>query len=190
MTDLHELHEESFRTFGRLVNQVRDNQWEQPTPCPGWTVRDVVGHLVREQLWVPHLLAGLTIKEVGDRYDGDVLGDDPIRAWGRSSTAARAAWREPGATERIVHLSFGDTPASDYRWQLATDLVVHTWDLARGTGSGQPIRDDFAEVLLAVMGSRLRSRQGSGTIGDGVPVADGAPAADRLLSLAGRDPRA
>ena len=91
---------------------IRDDQWHAPTPDTEWDVTDLVQHLVYEQLWVPPLLAGKTIAEVGDAFDGDVLGDDPQRAWTSAAAAAQAAFAEPGALERTVHLSFGDVPAT------------------------------------------------------------------------------
>ncbi|MFD4640188.1 TIGR03086 family metal-binding protein [Lentzea sp. NPDC058436] len=183
------LYEESLRTFDRLVRQVRDDQWDAPTPCTEWTVRDVVNHLVAEQLWVPHVLAGQTMAVVGDRYDGDVLGDDPVGAWEQASGEALAAWTVPGATNWTVHLSFGETPAVHYCWQMACDLAVHAWDLASGIGAAQPIPETTAEVMVSLLAPRLRSVQGSAIIGAGVPMPDDAPAVDRLLGLTGRDPR-
>ncbi|USX52842.1 TIGR03086 family metal-binding protein [Lentzea sp. HUAS12] len=183
------VYEESLRTFDRLVHRIRDDQWDASTPCTEWSVRDVVNHLVSEALWVPHVLAGQTMAAVGDRYDGDVLGDDPVGAWERASAAAHAAWTVPGATTWTVHLSFGETPAVHYCWQMACDLALHAWDVASGIGAAQPIPEPVAEVLVNVTASRLRSVQGSAIIGPGVPVPDDAPAVDRLLGFAGRDPR-
>ena len=65
---------------------IADDQWANPTPDTEWTVRDLVEHLVGEQLWVPLLLGGATIEEVGDRFDGDNLGDDPKTAWSLAIT--------------------------------------------------------------------------------------------------------
>jgi hypothetical protein len=62
----------------------------------------LVKHLVSEQLWVPHLLRGDTIAEVGDRYEGDVLGADRSRAWERAAVDARAALAAPEALQREV----------------------------------------------------------------------------------------
>ncbi|SFI57166.1 TIGR03086 family protein [Amycolatopsis sacchari] len=187
--NLLDAHGEALRTFDRTVHQVREDQWDAPTPCTEWTVRDLVNHLVSEQLWVPHLLAGQTLDEVGDRYDGDVLGADPVGAWEKSSAAAREAWTEPGATDRLVHLSYGEADATDYGWQMTLDLAVHAWDLARGIAAAQPIPEDVAEALLTTMGPQLESWQGTGIFAEAVPVPGSAPAAERLLGLTGRDPR-
>ena len=131
--DVLAAHRSALRQFDDRVQIIRDGQWHNPTPDTEWDVTDLVGHLVYEQLWVPPLLAGKTIAEVGDAFEGDVLGQDPKASWTAAAAAARAAFAEPGALERDVHLSFGDVPAPVYLWQMTVDLVVHAWDLAKAS---------------------------------------------------------
>ena len=52
--------------FDSRVRRVRPEQWDWDTPCKEWSVRDLVNHLVHEQLWAPELLAGCTVEQVGD----------------------------------------------------------------------------------------------------------------------------
>jgi uncharacterized protein (TIGR03083 family) len=67
----------SCREFDRRVAEVGADQWALDTPCTEWNVRTLVNHVTVEDLWVPPLLRGATIEEIGDRFDGDQLGDDP-----------------------------------------------------------------------------------------------------------------
>lgn len=180
-------HGRTLAGFDRTVRLVRADQWDNPTPC--WTVRDVVNHIVSEQLWVPHLLDGATLAEVGDRYDGDVLGHDPVRAWSEASMNARRAWTEEGATERTVHLSFGASDASLYGWQMTTDLAVHAWDVAVGIKIPQPIEDDVAEELIPIARPMIEAAQGTGILAPPAEVSDTASASERIVALCGRSPR-
>jgi hypothetical protein len=68
---------------------------------------------VGEDLWAPPLLAGSTIAEVGNRFDGDVLGADPRATWSAASAGAVRAVGEHGAMDWNVHLSFGDVPGRE-----------------------------------------------------------------------------
>src|SRR6478609_10966461 len=102
--DLLAAHGAAMGEFDRRVMLIADDQWSNPTPDTEWTVRDLVEHLVGEQLWVPLLLGGSTIEEVGDRFDGDVLGDDPQAAARSASSAAIAAAQERLPTGGTVHL--------------------------------------------------------------------------------------
>ncbi|MET7990774.1 maleylpyruvate isomerase N-terminal domain-containing protein [Amycolatopsis sp. NPDC005232] len=56
-----------------MVHPFREDQGDEPAPCAEWSARDLVNHLVCEQMWAPHVLAGQALGEVGGRYDGDVL---------------------------------------------------------------------------------------------------------------------
>lgn len=174
--------------FDRTVALISDDQWQAPTPCTAWTVRDLLNHLVSEQLWVPLLLDGATIAEVGNRFDGDQLGADPEHAWTEAAGAAREAWTAPGATERIVHLSYHDVPASEYGWQMTLDLAVHGWDLARAIGADERIEPELARTLLPIFEPELEQWQDSGIFAPPVPVPADSDVQDRLLALLGRDP--
>lgn len=186
--DLLDAHAQAMAVFDRAAHSVRRSDWNSPTPCTDWSVRDLVNHLVVEQLWVPDVLAGRTVDEVGDKFDGDQLGDDPLRVWERSSKAARAAWLEPGAVDRTVHLSFGDADAAEYGWQMTTDLAVHGWDLATALGEDAGIPDELAGALLAYLEPQVAAWSGTGMFAEPVPVPGDAPAAARLVGLLGRAP--
>jgi uncharacterized protein (TIGR03086 family) len=175
--------------FDRGVRTVGAEQWDLPTPCTEWTTRDLVSHLVNEQLWAPPLLAGSTIEDVGDRFEGDVLGDDPVGAWASASAAARRALTEPGALDQRVHVSWGMIDATEYAWQLTVDLAVHAWDLTAGIGKPAMMADDLARTLLDQVEPQVRSWQGSSVFESPVPVPDDSDAQTKLLALLGRDSR-
>jgi uncharacterized protein (TIGR03086 family) len=186
MTSLVEHHRQAADEFGRRVHAVRQDQWTSATPCPEWDVRSLVNHLVNEQLWVPPLMGGATIAEVGDAFDGDVLGDDPVAAWDAASAAAAAALGASGALDRIVHLSFADVTGDVYAWQLTGDLAIHAWDLARGIGADEAIDPALAEVVAEKLAPDLAAYNEFGLFAASLPVADDAGPQARLLALTGR----
>lgn len=185
MTDLPALFAAASATFDSTVRAVPDDAWDAQSPCEKWSVRDVVNHLAGEQLWVPHLLAGETVEDVGDRYDGNVLGTDPVAAWAAASERAVAAWRQLGDVDRIVHLSFGDVPAHVYAWQMIIDLTVHAWDVARGAGVDEHLDQALVRKVLAHAETQRESFASSGMF---APPTDrpGDDPQDRLLALTGR----
>ena len=129
------------------VALVREDQWGSPTPCREWDVRRLVAHLVDEARWAPYLLEGGTPDEAGDRFTGDPLGDDPLGAWQAASTAAADAVRADEALDRTVVLSYGETAARDYLWQLTCDLAVHAWDLARAIGADERLDPELVRRI-------------------------------------------
>jgi uncharacterized protein (TIGR03086 family) len=185
--ELLELFQRAQAQFTDRVDAVAPDQWEDEA-LPGWTVADLVAHLVSEQLWVPPLLAGEPAVE--GRFPEateDLLGDDPFTGWESAADGALSAFAEDDALKRTVHLSRGPTPATDYIQEMTADLVVHSYDLAAATGGDTDLDGELVTAAL-VYAERLPE--------DGVPdlfdppldVSSSAPPLVRLLARFGRRP--
>ena len=185
--DVRELYTRCSAEFGSRVHAVGD-RWDAPTPLPGWDVRRLVHHLVEEEVWAPPLFAGETIEQVGDRFAGDLLGDDPLAAFDAAAAAAVAAVSADGALDRTVHLSFGDHPGREYATQLAADHLVHAVDLARALGVDDTVDATTAEVLRDWFGGMEDAYREMGVIGPRVEVPPDAGAQAQLLGMMGRTP--
>ncbi|MSW37897.1 MAG: TIGR03086 family protein [Actinobacteria bacterium] len=136
--------------FGRRVALITGEQWGGSTPCTEWSVRDLVAHVLYEQLWIPPLVNGYTIFDVGDRLDGDQLGGDALGAWRRAQADVVKTIAIDGALERIVNLSSGARSAADYLAEVTVDTLIHTWDLARAIGDDERLDDRLVrETLVA-----------------------------------------
>jgi uncharacterized protein (TIGR03086 family) len=187
MGEAIEMYRRSVEEFGRRVMAIGPDDWSRPTPCSEWVVRDLVRHLVYEELWTPPLLAGATVAEVGDRFEGDILGDDPQVAWKEAAAQAVAA-ASPDTLERTVHLSFGDFPGREYLGQLTADHVIHAWDLARGVGADDRLAPDLVDFVYAFMAPQADQWAAAGVFAPAVDVAADSDPQARLLALTGRQP--
>lgn len=185
--ELVDLYRRSQAEFTDRVRRIRPGQWAAATPCRDWDVRALVNHIVGEELWVVPLFDGATIAEVGDRFDGDLLGGDPVQVADEAADAAAATVAEPGALTRTVHLSFGDTPATEYVRQLLADHLVHAWDLAVAIGAEPKLDPEAVASCAAWFTGREELYRQAGVIGARVPVPDGDEQA-RLIGAFGRDP--
>jgi uncharacterized protein (TIGR03086 family) len=181
-----ELFTRSIDGYDRLVRAIGDDQWTNPTPATEWDVRSLVNHIVAEDLWAPSLLRGATIHEVGDRFEGDVLGDDPKGAWTRAKEDAVAAANEPGVLERTTHLSFGDVPGSEYLMQLFADHLIHGWDLARGIGGDDRLDPELVSACRAWFLEREDLYRGGGAIAERPEISVDADEQTELLAMFGR----
>ena len=109
--------------------------WDAPSPCEGWTARDVVRHLVETQR---DLLATHGV-DVGDLPDLDA---GPAAAWEAHAARVLAALADP-AVPAIAYDGFfgpttlGATLEQFYVW----DMVVHRWDVARAAGVDAGLTD-------------------------------------------------
>jgi uncharacterized protein (TIGR03086 family) len=184
--ELPDRYRRAARRFGELVGAIRQDQWTNATPCTEWNVRALVSHVHGETLWVPELFGGKTIADIGDRLDGDLLGDDPSAAWSDAERLAVGAITAPDAMERTVHLSAGDTSGRGYAQELFLDLVIHGWDLARGIGADDTIDPDWVRSLYEDLVPREQELRSWDVFGDTVIPPDGADLQTRLLAVTGR----
>jgi uncharacterized protein (TIGR03086 family) len=187
--DLVEVHGDSGQRFSALVAGIDPGQWHDGTPCSQWDVRALVHHLLYEQRWVPSLFEGLTIDEIGDQFEGDLMGEDTSQ-WpdllASSIGQAHAIVAQPGSLGRTVHLSYADVPGQEYVTQLTVDLAIHGWDLARATGQDETLDPDAVAVLLPWAEANVNMLAGTGLFS--APIDTGSSVRDdvRLLGLLGR----
>ena len=125
----------------------------------------LVNHIAAEDLWTPPLLAGATIAEVGNRFDGDVLSADPVAACIEAAADAVTAVKSGGALQRTVHLSFGDVPGEEYVWQLFADHLIHGWDLARAIGADDHLDPDLVDACATWFAGKEDTYRAAGAIG-------------------------
>ena len=184
--DVPDLYRRATAAFSEHVHAVPDDHWSAPTPCTEWDVRTLVNHLVSENRWLPPLLAGATIAEVGDRFEGDLLGDVPKAAWDDSAKEAVAAMQDDGAMERTVHLSFGDFPGHEYGMQIFADTLIHGWDLARAIGGDDRMDPELVEACASWFAAVEDAYRAGGAIAERPEVPADADAQTRLLAAFGR----
>lgn len=170
-------------TFTDRVRGTRD--WDSPTPVAEWRARDVVGHL---STWLPALVSsGCSV--VFDPVPS--AEDDPVAAWAETDAQVRALLEDP-ATERVIfaHEHIGELPLPEMLDQyFTTDVVFHTWDLARATGQDDRLDEDFIAGALEGMSAQAEMIRASGQFGEQQPVPDDATTQERFLAFIGRDPR-
>ncbi len=149
-------------------------------------MRDLVNHLAVEQMWVPPLLEGKGVEDVGDAFDGDRLGDAPVAAWDAAAAAAREAFHARGALTRTVELSYGRSSAHAYCAQMVADLVVHAWDLSRAIGADEHPSKALVDFTRHEVEPYADSLSGSGLFARPVEPPPGADSWERLLAQLGR----
>lgn len=181
-------------TVGDLVAGVRPEQWGAPTPCPEWTVRRLVNHMVMGHLLFTGILRGEPDRSPSalDPTTRDTLGDDPAGAYREAGKDLLVAFGRPGVLEQIHEVPVGPVPGVAAAHLRTIEELVHGWDVATATGRRPVFPDDivtrgleFCRATLAdVPPDRL-------PFAPPCPVADDAPPLDRLVALLGRevDPR-
>lgn len=185
------------QALNSVVGQIRDEQWQLEVP-PEFArrqqdhpvlLREVINYHAYDDAWVPAMLAGRTMDEVGkDAFAGDLLGDDPkgsFAALVERACAAAAALDDP---DRTVHCSFGDFTAREYLWQVNGFRGLRAHDIAKVIGAGTVLPADLVRGLWEEIEPHAEEWRQIGVFGGKVDVPEGAPLQDRLLGLTGRQP--
>jgi uncharacterized protein (TIGR03086 family) len=184
--DLPDVHARALDATRLFVAGIRSDQWAAVSVDDEWTVRELVNHIVTGNYWAEELASGKTIEEVGDRLDGDVLGDDPLEVYDDSAARAAAVFRVEGAMDAPCAVSYGPVPGSVYCGHRFLDVLVHGWDVAKSTGQDTTLDPGLVVACWAVLEPQLEMLQGSGAFGTEVVVPDDADPQTKLLAALGR----
>lgn len=176
--------------FEQRLDLVAPDQWSLPTPCDEWDVRGLVNHVVTANTTSERSLHGATRDEMIALIGADYLGDDPLGAFARGADAEAAAFREPGALERVVHHPAFDMPATQLLDFRIGDMLLHAWDLARAIGAAETLDPRVVNIVWESLEPLAAALPASGAFGLGASgtVTDDAPLQLRLLDLTGRRP--
>lgn len=185
------------RALMRVVEQIRDDQWamQMPPEFAVWapesvvTLREVVNYHAYDDAWVPDMLAGRTMEEAGkDKFDGDLLGDDPKASFARFVETACAAARSFDDLDRTVHCSFGNFTAREYLWQVNGFRGLRAYDIAEVIGVDGSLPPELVRGLWEEIHPHAEEWRAIGVFGPAVEVPEDADLQARLLGLTGRQP--
>ncbi|MGO2031615.1 TIGR03086 family metal-binding protein [Glutamicibacter ardleyensis] len=172
----------ALKVTGTLITELNPEQYSAPTPCTEWDVRDVVAHLVGMNL----IFTALLNSQKPPSRDQQVLGNDPGTAFGSSAAALLSAFERAGALEQNFETPMGSATGQERLNIRMYDLLTHAWDLSQATGNRLEPLGDLAEQSLMFARRQLAQQQRNERFNAAQPVADGAPALDRLAAFLGR----
>jgi uncharacterized protein (TIGR03086 family) len=184
--------EEALELAGRLVAGVKPDQWELPTPCTEWNVRQLVDHLVSGHELVARVLRGEPFEQAvaaARSPDDDRLGDDAAAAYDASAREVLAAFSAPDVLERLVRVPFGTVPGAVARHLRIVECLVHGWDLATALGVPFDPPAPLVEQEIAFSGPLVGQVPPERRVfAPSRSIAEGSPPIERLAALLGRDP--
>lgn len=182
--DLAELHRRTVETWTARVDAVTSSEWDAPTPCADWSVRELVNHVVGEDRWTVPLIQGQTIADVGDSLDGDLLGERPVEAAEQAADDAMFVVAKALPDGGSVHLSYGEEDMGEYIRQLAADHLIHAWDLAAATDGDTALDPELVSEVAGWFSEREEMYRSAGVVGPRVDAADDPQS--QLLAGSGR----
>jgi uncharacterized protein (TIGR03086 family) len=171
----------TFQHAHGVIAGVRPDQMGDRTPCPDWTVRDLLDHMIG-------VVSGLGAAAAGRARAPFELAPDPAAQFDAASASAMAAWRSPGALDRVVDGGPGPMPGRVLAGINLLDTATHTWDLATATGQPAALPDDVARAALEASRQIISPEIRVGRFGPECTAPDGAGPTERLVAYLGRRP--
>ncbi|MFD6893689.1 TIGR03086 family metal-binding protein [Rhodococcus sp. NPDC060086] len=185
-TDPRPLFRDALNWVAGLIDGVRSAQFTDPTPCPEFDVRSLIGHLVSTIDRGRVIGAGgdpLTVPEVLTAPD-----DGWVAALRTSADHYWEVWNDDALLDTVVTAPWGTFPGRAAVLIALNEALVHGWDLAAATGQPAEADPDLANAALGIMQRALPETPRGGPVPFG-PVVDPAPAAgatERLANWSGR----
>ncbi len=147
MSDIAERYARISAQFTERVRAVPADAWDNPSPCEGWTARDVVGHLTE---WIPAFFGSQGV----DFPAVPSVATDPVGAWETVQRTIADALADPALATRQLTTPFSTQSLAETVDMIVTgDVFTHTWDLARATGQDDTLDPDQLQRMIAGMTS-------------------------------------
>jgi hypothetical protein len=180
--------------LGRIREQDRDivlpPLFDTPGADEATSLRRVVDQYAYDDAWVPDLLAGRSMNEVGrSRFDGDLLGGDPQASITRIAAAASGAAAQVTDGEAVVRASHGDVSTRAYlQWITITRSLVAHYVAAYLGSTACPLPEELARPLWELTSPDAHIWRSVGLFRDPLPLPENVSWRDRFLLSAGHQP--
>jgi len=172
-------HLRSCEEFSAVVARVGD-RWSAPTPCPEWDARGLVEHVIGFHDVL--LLRPMYLKPERPK-------NDPVARWTVTHEAITSALQGAGEADLLAVPGMSTMTVVKLLPMLTSDVLVHSWDLARAVGESVTSDPDLWEDAYERALRNTAEMEKSGMFGPPVPVDEDANPVTKLVALLGRDPR-
>ncbi len=170
-----------------VLRLVADDAWDHPSPCEGWSVRDVTGHAIGV---VANVAARTGMGELVDVFadnPGRIAGDAPYTAWLEIRDRVLEALDQPGVLQGTIESSMGSMTIDQFIANMCADAAIHTWDIARGAGVDERLDASLVSYVDGIIRARDESvNRAPRRFTTALDTAEAADAQTRMLAFAGR----
>ncbi len=169
-----------------LVARLTAEDLTRPTACVGWDVKQLLNHTLGESQMMTMVNEG----ETSGNERGDLVGDGAglSELWARLGEENVASWRASGLEGNRTYF-YGTFPAGASAMINLGEVLVHSWDLARGIDVDFEVDPEQAALVHGLYAAiPLDGMRAGGMLAPEVPVSADSPVAERMLGLLGRQP--
>jgi hypothetical protein len=173
-----------------VIDQLTPEKLQLPVP-PEWssnkadTMIALLANHAKDEAWVPDVIAGKTMQQVGDSWTGDLLGTDPVGNYDKLNDLATAAVKKPIADGQIAHLSYGDFPVETFLEHTSYYRGFQAPLIAKAVGVPFHMSDDLIDALWSSVEPQVEQLRAIHVFGPPIEAPDGADRQDLLLAMTG-----
>ena len=191
-----ELYEAAHQVFRKTLEGVKENQMGNSTPCTEWTVQNLINHNIAVTGFAHGALTeNITVNPMDIGELGAALpADGPVAALDAGVAKVLELVEQSGSAGQKITTPFGEMTRGEFLMAPFMDLLIHSWDLSKGTGQSTNLDTGLVDVCYAAFSPQvdgIRNTEG----GDGrhifgarIAIADSAAVQDKLLGMLGRQP--
>jgi uncharacterized protein (TIGR03086 family) len=159
-----------------------------PTPCAGWDLQTLLGHLSDSVGELTDLI-GNPGGAAPAAPPGPWPQGDPVARLRGQAARLRAACATARAAARLVAIGDREITASMVAVTGAIEITVHGWDIFAACGTHRPVPPGLASALLPAAALLVTPRTRPGLFTGPIRLPSSARPGDQLLAFLGRQPR-
>jgi uncharacterized protein (TIGR03086 family) len=163
--------------FDHVIRSIRDEQWDRPSPCEGWSARDVAVHATGVLRYIESLARSTAPVSVEATT---------YHAWAAARDGVLEALDHPDVLHKTVPTPFGEMTVDALLGVLLTDTLTHTWDLARAVDGDECLAPELVKAAHAAVEPLDAGLRAPGRFDAKVEATPGDDAQTRFLKFLGR----
>jgi len=188
-TDPRPVYAEAAAQIGELIRSVQPDQLDAATPCPEFTVRKLLSHMVGVLVRVAVTGEGRDGLAVVAFVEG-VDDAEWVAAFEEAHARVEKAWADDALLRETVRVPWGEVPGAGALAGYVMELATHTWDLSEALNWPLELSPEVGEFALA---TGLRALPGPERpaglpFASARPAPEGADAYGKLAAWTGREP--
>ncbi len=165
---------------------VKADQLSGSTPCTEWNVQDLISHNIKVADFVHGTIQGNNT--TNPMEVGDALPSQGARDAFASGTSKVLDLSKSSDLNRVIETPVGEMPIANFVMFPTLDIVIHKWDLAKGTSQSTSLDAGLAEACFGAMQMGAEMGRQAGVFGPEITVPMSASIQDKLLAISGRQP--
>jgi uncharacterized protein (TIGR03086 family) len=178
------------RKLRELLLGITDDDLNGLTPCADWTLGDLLDHISLVVHAFTQAARKTTDVSTAERPGRPARTNLP--AYWRSRMPVlledlAVAWRDPAAWTGTAQAAGLTMPATAMGTVAMTELIMHSWDLARSTDQEYAADPRILDVIIEMM-SEGACQGVPEVFGPPVETGDEASVLDQVVAMSGRDP--